>query len=565
MSIIHVNQIKTRVHELFDNKIDLSDVDAGNLSPKARESFFLTRALAAYAIHVVGHVDVEAAAAAVTDGGNDNGIDAIHYDERDKRLYVVQSKWIHDGKGEPENGDVKKFVSGVRDLFDQSFERFNDKVRAKRALVDQALSEPGTRYHIILAYTGSDGLADPSQRDIEDLAAEMNDTSEVVYQNILRQKELHSSLISAIAGEPITLDITLTHWGKIDFPQAGYYGQVSGAQVVAWWKGHAASLFAKNLRGVLGDTDVNDEMRITIEKTPELFWYFNNGITLISRTVERAMAGGADRSQTSFRCIDVSVVNGAQTVSTIGKYAKVSDPNFDKLTVQVRVISLQDTKEEFGENITKTNNRQNRIENRDFVSLDPEQARLQTELAIDGIQYHLLRTEATTRSESSTDLTESTTALACAIGDSAMAVQLKRELGKLWENLEKPPYRALFNPSVSGLQLWRSVQIQRQIDRSIDSAIAALSEERGRSYSVLVHGNRLISSIIFKQIDKTKLSDSASTIEDVLLPSYIDPLVSNAHTRLFSLLETDYPGSMIPTLFKNAGKCKTLFDICIEA
>jgi hypothetical protein len=108
MSIIHVNQIKTRVHELFDDKIDLSDVDTGNLSPKARESFFLSRALAAYAIHIVGHVDVDAAAAAVTDGGNDNGIDAIHYDERDKRLYVVQSKWIHDGKGEPENGDVKK-------------------------------------------------------------------------------------------------------------------------------------------------------------------------------------------------------------------------------------------------------------------------------------------------------------------------------------------------------------------------------------------------------------------------------------------------------------------------
>jgi len=31
--------------------------------------------------------------------------------------------------------------------------------------------------------------------------------------------------------------------------------------------------------------------------------------------------------------------------------------------------------------ITKTNNRQNRIENRDFVSLDPEQARIRNELA----------------------------------------------------------------------------------------------------------------------------------------------------------------------------------------
>lgn len=564
MSIIHVNQIRTRVQELFTNKIDLSDVDSGSIQPKERDSFFLTRALAAYAIHTVGHVDVDAAAAAVTDGGGDNGIDAIHYDEREKRLYIVQSKWIHDGRGEPENGDVKKFVSGVRDLFNQSFDRFNDKVRAKQALVDQALAEPGTKYHIIIAYTGSDGLADPSGRDLNDLASEMNDTSEVVYLNILRQRELHASLVSAVAGDPISLEITLNHWGKIEVPQAGYYGQVSGGQVVEWWTKHGPSLFAKNLRGVLGDTDVNDEMRATIETKPELFWYFNNGITLISKSVDRAMAGGADRSQSSFRCADVSVVNGAQTVSTIGKYGKPSNPNFERLSVQLRIISLQDSEDEFGESITKSNNRQNRIENRDFVSQDPEQARIQTELAIDGIQYHLLRTEGTTRSENSTDLTESTTALACATGDSAMAVQLKREIGKLWENIEKPPYRALFNPSVSGLQLWRSVQIQRQIDRSIDAETAVLSAEKGRPYSVLVHGNRLIAALVFKDIPKSKLTNPAAVLDDIVAASHMDTLVRDIHSKLFSAVETKYPGSMIPTLFKNASKCKILFDLCTQ-
>src|SRR5437588_557615 len=139
MSIIHVNQIKNRVMALFDGKIDLTDIDKGKISAADRESHFLTRALAAYAIHVMGHVEVDTAVGAVTDGGDDNGIDAVHYDEREKRLYIVQAKWIHDGKGEPQNGDVKKFVAGIRDLFDQSFERFNSKLREKRALVNQAL------------------------------------------------------------------------------------------------------------------------------------------------------------------------------------------------------------------------------------------------------------------------------------------------------------------------------------------------------------------------------------------------------------------------------------------
>jgi hypothetical protein len=559
MSIIHVNQIKNRIQAIYANKIDLTDVDKGNISPSAKEQFFLTRALAAYAIHVLGHVDADITAAAITDGGDDNGIDAIHYDEREKRLYIVQSKWINDGRGEPENGDVKKFVAGIRDLFDQSFERFNAKIAAKKASVDQALLDPATRYYIILAYTGSDGLAEPSTRDLNDLALEMNDTSEVVYLNILRQRELHSSLITAIAGDPITLNIALSHWGKIESPKLAYYGQVSGRQIAEWWNNFGALLFAKNLRGVLGDTEVNEEMKTTLEKTPELFWYYNNGITLISKSIERAMAGGGDRSQTSFQCVGVSVVNGAQTVSTIGKFAKPLDPNFEKLSVQLRVIAL-DEDVDFGENITKTNNRQNRIENRDFVSLDPEQARLQNELAIDGIQYHLLRSEGATRSETATDLTESTIALACAASDSGMAVQLKREIGKLWENLEKPPYRALFNPSVTGLRLWRCVQIQRLIDRSIEKSVAALSDVRGRSYSVFVHGNRMIASDIFSQIPKQKLIDPAASIDDVSAPAYIDSLVLAAHDRLFTRLEAKYPGSVIPTLFKNASKCKVLSE-----
>jgi hypothetical protein len=88
-----------------------------------------------------------------------------------------------------------------------------------------------------------------------------------------------------------------------------------------------------------------------------------------------------------------------------------------------------------------------------------------------------------------------------------MAVQLKREIGKLWDNLEKPPYRALFNPSVTGLQLWRCVLIQRQIDQSVERSVAALSDVRGRSYSVFVHGNRMIAAEIFKKIPKEPLNN----------------------------------------------------------
>jgi hypothetical protein len=258
----------------------------------------------------------------------------------------------------------------------------------------------------------------------------------------------------------------------------------------------------------------------------------------------------------------VSVVNGAQTVSSIGKYADPASPSIDDIYVQVRVISLQDADAALGESITKTNNRQNRIENRDFVSLDPEQARIRNELAIDGIQYHLLRSEGVTRSESSLDLVESTTALACASGDSGLAVQLKREIGRLWENLEKAPYRALFNPSVSGLQVWRCVQLQRQIDKNLDDLAAGLEQVGGRSYSVAIHGNRLIALLVFLDVPKPKLQDPNSPFDDYNSTTFVAPRIAKAHSVLHEALEKEYPGSVIPTLFKNASKCKKLFEVC---
>src|SRR5215469_2816609 len=178
MSVIHLNQIKAQIGKLFSGKIDLSDIVGHKADPKVIENFFLTRALAAYSVHYLAQASVEDSAAAVTDGGDDNGIDAVHYDGIEKRLYVVQSKWIHSGTGEPENGEVKKFISGIKDLFDLSFERFNKRINDKKDAITGALTDPATKYEIVLVYTGINTLAEPSRRDFRDLSDEMNDASE---------------------------------------------------------------------------------------------------------------------------------------------------------------------------------------------------------------------------------------------------------------------------------------------------------------------------------------------------------------------------------------------------
>jgi AIPR protein len=553
MSIIHVNQIKNQISRIFTGLIDMSDVIRA--PDDMREGKFLSRGLAAYAVYFLAGATPEESAQAVTDSGGDNGLDGLFYDAPNKHLYLVQSKWIRDGVGEPDNGEIKKFVGGVRDIFNMEFDRFSARVRTKEALIVQALTDPSTRYYVVVAYTGSSTLAAPSKRDLADLAHDMNDTSEVVFVNQLNQSELHASLTAGIAGEPITIQVGLKYWGKKEGPHEAFYGQVSADQIASWWQKYRTRLFARNLRGMLGETDVNAEMRTTLEARPDDFWYFNNGVTVLAKSANRAMAGGGSNDFGQFHCEDVSVVNGAQTVGTIGKFSETG-ADLNNVFVPVRIIVRGDNVN-FGEDVTRTNNRQNRIENRDFVALDPEQSRMKTELAIDGIDYQLMRSESVVRSDTSCDLVEATTALACASGTVRLPVQLKREVGKLWDDITKAPYKELFNASVPGLRMWRAVQIQRRIDKAIDSYVKRTA--RYNQYAIATHGNRLTSALVFRTLPVARLADPGLVIDDIASEETITAQGDRCLGAMAGQLQTLFPSNtMVPTLFKNQKKCELL-------
>ncbi|MDA2423151.1 AIPR family protein [Bacillus thuringiensis] len=554
MSIIHVSQIKNHIRTLFEGKIDLSDVNG--ISGEHLENFTLTRSLTAYSIHFLAQVEPDIAGKCITDGSDDNGIDAIHYDERSKTLYLVQSKWIHDGNSEPSNGDVKKFLSGIRDLFNLRFEVFNSKINAMREKITNAILDANTNFEVILVYTGLK-LSEHSQRDIDDFLKDVNDASEICSVTIFDQAKLHESLKSGITGDPINLQIGLKEWGMKAEPQKAFYGQVNGAQIAGWWHNHGKRLFAKNLRELIGDTEINKDIRKTIEEEPEHFWYYNNGITIVCNLIKKSVLGAGDNAFCFFECEDISIVNGAQTVGTIGKFGnnETSLEHLKNVFVPVRIISVEKDDEYFGKNITKNNNKQNKIENRDFVSLDPEQHRIQTELAIDGIKYFIMRSETTTRDEKTFDLVESTTALSCASGSVNLAVQLKREIGKLWENIEKAPYKQLFNPSVSGLYVWNCVKLQRLIDIELQTIG---SDKDGRGYSIAVHGNRIISYLTFKDIDVSNFKNPGFNFETEIDPQHLSNIILKNYELLTQCVNDHYGNAVIPTLFKNLSKCQDL-------
>ena len=557
MSIVHVNQLKARLKSLFTGLIDLSDSEGK--STDERDSIFLSRALAAYTVHHLTGISPSEAASTIVDGYDDNGIDVIAYDETQSKLLIVQSKWSKEGKGEPDNGSVKKFVSGIGDLLSLNFERFNSKVQSRVDEIEGILNSPSTKIVAILAHTGTSKLSVHSQRDFDDLKKEVNDAGELLEVEVLNQSKLHKSLTESL-NNPITADLTIRYWGKRQDPSYAIYGQICASDLAKLWAEYKERLLAKNLRGSLGDrTDVNSEIRETLVKAPEKFWYFNNGITAIASKVKKLPIGGGENDLGIFHSEDVYVVNGAQTISTIGRFAE-SEPDspLDKCFVQIRLVSLEDANEDFGDEITRTNNRQNRIDSRDFVSQDHEQKRIKSELAIDGVHYVIMRSDEALSGASSFDLQESTTALACASLDVAIIVQLKGAIGKIWDDLTKPPYKLLFNSGVSGLYTWKCVQISRKIENKLTSLEKSYSTLREQK--IVRYGNRLIAGLVFGEIDRSELVGPNPNIASCAPDEFIDEATTFYTGEVVRFVQASYSNSMIPNLFKNQTKSRDIYD-----
>jgi hypothetical protein len=558
MSVLHVTQIARRVRESLECHIPKDDLKP---TDQELEIKVQTRCLAAFAVQAATECTDLDAGAAVIDGGEDNGLDAVHYSPGQNCLVLVQSKWIKDGKSEPDSAEVAKFCNGVRDLVNSEFDRFNERLKRRQSSIENALSNFNCRLLLILAHTGKSLLAEHATRQLNDLLAELNDATEIATFQNMGQERIYSMMAEGAAGGSINLEFGLSSWGKIETPQVAFYGMVTGTEVAAWWNEYGERLFAKNLRGVLGSTEVNKQVAETIEARPDDFWYFNNGITVTAKGVEKTPAGGGNRDLGTFRASGAFVVNGAQTVSTVGRFRGTAE-NLAKVRIPMRVISLAGASGDYGALITRTNNTQNRIEARDFVSQDPEQQRIRVELQIEGIEYHLARSEGFKPTDTAFDLEEATVALACATGESNLAVLAKREIGRFWVDLDKAPYKRLFNPSVSSLYVYHSVLFHRVIERRILELVRSLEKRSGKKYGVLIHGNRLIAAAVFR---RHKLPSALGTpgLEVGEHQETVTGMVDSVVETLTKEVGARHADNFLAVVFKNPAKSKALFDECV--
>ena len=174
-------------------------------------------------------------------------------------------------------------------------------------------------------------------------------------------------------------------------------------------------------------------------------------------------------------------------------------------------------------------------------------------------EYAYQTGEAAPQGDIGCTLDEAAVALACAAPDVSLAVQAKREVGMLYEDIAKPPYTAIFNPSTTAKALWRAVTVLRLCE-------AQLKDEQqqgsGKERLIAIHGNRFVLHIVFHVL-RTKWPQG-STDESELAATVKSTVSESLATTIQNIVE-HYSGAYPASLFKNASKCRDLKRFVTES
>lgn len=304
----------------------------------------------------------------ITDGPNDKQIDAVIIDDDERRIVIVQGKFIGSNNvdGEPLREVLGAWVR-LQDL--ESLQQdCNEKLKQKLEAVRRAL-EDDYRVDFELLTTGE--LTAAAQGDLkafadrleesDDLEASLHLVNTDVLQLRLAEAEAMElpSLDHAIAIDPTRTVVTKSGERQI------IVTMLPLAECLRFPGITDGRLFRKNVRQSLGSNNkVNRAMRATIQSDRVRdFFYFHNGVTALCDTLEVSN----DKKMLTVK--GFSVVNGCQSVSTIFTSSeRVRSDDAKGAHVLFRLYEIPDRA--MGDKISINTNSQSAVKPRDLRSND---------------------------------------------------------------------------------------------------------------------------------------------------------------------------------------------------
>ncbi|MHC5264281.1 AIPR family protein [Streptomyces sp. UC4497] len=540
MKDLQVRQLEKALVEQFDGLIDMTDLEGRDES--SVRTAFLSRALAALAVLEVAGLGRKQAAACIIDGFDDQGIDAVAVDNDAPHIWIVQAKWSKEGNATFDQKALFAAKEGLKKLVNSQYDRFNKKLQPMVPNLNSALSNPRVQITIVPALAGDRGLSTGILRDFEDLLREYNDPQEILRVEPILLPHFISALRSGLDDPKVDLTARMPDFRYHDEPYLAYFGTLTADQVARWYGEHRHRLFQRNIRFPLGLTKINAGLVETVLREPEHFWYFHNGITVLCDQLKVSPRGDLELS-------GASVVNGAQTVASLHEATERSKESVARARLNVRIIPLKGTPNNFDRRVTIATNTQNGVAEQDFRALDQIQTRLRYDFDVTlNKKYIIKRGEAAPAPSEGCDMVEAAIALACAHQEAKFSFQAKSETGLLWKD---ETYPRIFR-SRDARQVWRAVQLLREVKQEVDRRQQGLE---GRAGVFAEQGPYLIAHLVFQR-NRNWSSCADSELEKLAkrIPDSVDAALRWAMHAL------DESGIQIGAAFRTAQRYETVVE-----
>ncbi|TSB26621.1 AIPR family protein [Streptomyces benahoarensis] len=500
-----VRQVGSALKKVYENLLDVSDL--AEYSGQDYENRLLSRALTAQAVRMVTGFSPEEAAATVIDGHADQGIDAIAVVEGpDPHVYLVQGKWSPEGKAGADRKAVLELLGGLRLIDYEEYAPFNPRGRQLAEYAKSVMIRGPVPVTQVVVLMRSDAPGEGFMQAIANGEKEFNTYGETLGNKIILAPEVWQSVRHDQAPDPVVLTAELYPWFGMgsDELYESYQGVVDAEQVAQWAR-RGPNLFNLNIRNPLGRTAINNALLATLTEEPAHFWYFNNGITVLCDSVDKAEQSALSPHRKPIRLTlhNASVVNGAQTVRAVAD-ALAQDVAAAEARIGVRII-VTNRAAHFAKETTKATNRQNSVEARDFIALDPVQAAIMDEMRAElDLEYGVRRSELDPPEQSGCSVVEAACALACAHADSQYAARIALSLDPLWERGGQGVYDVLFRPQPGVYLLWNAIQVLRQVRRSL---LDIRKRYQGRGAALTEHGTYFLTHLVFRLLDTEAIGE----------------------------------------------------------
>lgn len=335
----------------------------------------------------------------ITDGGNDRGADAVYIQEIDNtaQVNIIQSKYSNSIKGSRSNFpgvEIDKLISLLRDIIDKSEDTINhtnSMLKHKIQDVWNLVSQGKIIYFKVFLISNGLPLAHHERERFSSFCNQYDyiNFEEINFSNVInlliterRDKEV---------GTITTVD--QQRYDRIDCDIRGVVANVdaeSYIKMISTEDGENIKrhLFDENIRGFLGiDGGYNQQIfNSSISNENHLFWYLNNGITIIAKDFSYQKIRGA-----KLHIEDFQIVNGAQTSFSLFEAYKKHPEKISDVVLLIKVFAS--SRDDVSSQIAIATNSQARISSRDLKANDILQKRISTAFLDHGIFYERKRNQ----------------------------------------------------------------------------------------------------------------------------------------------------------------------------